>query len=74
LALPDPEQASALAEEIEEALSLGDLEGLIETGEKLSRAPGPLAACGRRLSELGGAFDFDGLGRFASELRRGRAT
>jgi signal transduction histidine kinase/DNA-binding response OmpR family regulator len=73
-ALPDPEQASALAQEIEEALSLGDLESLIETGEKLSHAPGPLAACGRRLSELGGAFDFDGLGRFANELRRGRAT
>jgi CheY-like chemotaxis protein len=71
---PDPELARGLAQEIDEAISLGDLESLVETGESLAGTPGPLAAYGRRLSELGGAFDFEGLGRLANELRKQGAT
>jgi CheY-like chemotaxis protein len=71
LPLPDPEAASGLAQEIEEALALGDLESLVTTAENLAKTSGPLAAYGRRVSELGGSFDFDGLGHLASELRKG---
>jgi signal transduction histidine kinase/CheY-like chemotaxis protein len=73
LSPPDPEVADGLAQEIEEALALGDLASLVETGESLAQSPGPLAAYGRRLSDLGGSFDFEGLGRLADELRKQRA-
>jgi two-component system sensor histidine kinase/response regulator len=68
---PDREVANGLAQAIEEALSNGDLGSLVETGENLAQKPGPLAEFGRRLSDMGGAFDFEGLGRLAIELRKG---
>jgi CheY-like chemotaxis protein len=68
---PDRAVASGLAQAIEEALSNGDLGSLVETGENLAQKPGPLAEYGRRLSDLGAAFDFEGLGRLAIELRKG---
>ena len=70
----DAAAAGELAREIDEALALGDLGGLVEIGDSLEKTGGPLAAYGRRLSELGGSFDFDGLGRLAKQLRKGQAT
>ena len=66
-----PQQALSTADRIEQALEYGDVGMLIQLGERLTLDKAIPSADVSLLSRMTAAFDFDGIRRFAGELRNG---
>ena len=66
-----PKQAASAADRIEQALEYGDVGMLMQLGERLALDETIPGADLSLLSRMTTAFDFDGIRRFAVELRNG---
>jgi signal transduction histidine kinase len=66
-----PKQAAHTAEHIERALKYGDVGMLMQLGERLTLDKTIPTADVHLLARMTAAFDFDGIRRFAGELRNG---